>query len=384
MSVGLLMGCGDKTTEAPSEETKEEVKEVSASKSESDFVSASLLGYDVDDYVTLGDYKNIEVSLDYSYEVSEANIREAAQYYITYFGGFTKTDEEEVLADSIVNVDYTGYKDGVAFDGGAATDVMLDIANNGDAMRGTGFIDGFTSGLVGAKVGDEIDCDVTFPANYGAADLAGAQVVLHFKINYIAKAQSLDEITDEEVVEYFGSYLGINNKDEFLSYMEGMITSYYQSSLREAVRTKINDICTVNSIPEGYEELRMNELIDYIKASMLEEGQTFEEYLQANYNMDEAAFREAQAANIRDEVEEELRYEAIAKAEGLTMDEAAYNEYMENYVAQQGFASRDELFATIGKDAADGEKYFRQIYFENEVVTHVMDLAKVVFVDALY
>ena len=53
-------------------------------------------------------------------------------------------------------MDYTGYLDGDAFDGGSATDTMIDVANNCDATQKTNYIDGFSDGLVGAKVGDEV------------------------------------------------------------------------------------------------------------------------------------------------------------------------------------------------------------------------------------
>lgn len=86
----------------------------------------------------------------------------------------------EVKDGDTVNIDYTGYKDGEAFDGGSTNGAGADL----EIGSGT-YIDGFESGLIGKKVGDTVDLDLTFPENYGASDLAGADVTFTVTINGI-------------------------------------------------------------------------------------------------------------------------------------------------------------------------------------------------------
>ena len=90
------------------------------------------------------------------------------------------TEGREVRDGDTVNIDYTGYKDGEAFEGGSTNGAGADL----EIGSGT-YIDGFESGLIGKKVGDTVDLDLTFPENYGAADLAGADVTFTVTINGI-------------------------------------------------------------------------------------------------------------------------------------------------------------------------------------------------------
>ncbi len=93
------------------------------------------------------------------------------------------TDEGLVVEEGdTVNIDYTGYKDGEAFDGGSTNGAGTDLTIGSDM-----YIDGFEDGLIGHKVGETVDLNLTFPENYGATDLAGADVVFTVTINGIYK-----------------------------------------------------------------------------------------------------------------------------------------------------------------------------------------------------
>lgn len=87
--------------------------------------------------------------------------------------------DRAVQEGDTVNIDYTGTKDGVAFDGGSATGYNLVIGSNS-------FIEGFEAGLIGHSIGEDVKLDLTFPKDYNNADLAGAAVVFDVKINSIS------------------------------------------------------------------------------------------------------------------------------------------------------------------------------------------------------
>ena len=96
----------------------------------------------------------------------------------TQGGPFYTADPDKTTVEEgdIVNVDYVGKLDGEAFSGGTAEDQNIDVSNNSSAS-GSGYIDGFTDGLIGASVGDVIDSNVTFPDEYpNNPDLAGKKL----------------------------------------------------------------------------------------------------------------------------------------------------------------------------------------------------------------
>ncbi|MBQ9632971.1 MAG: FKBP-type peptidyl-prolyl cis-trans isomerase [Lachnospiraceae bacterium] len=90
------------------------------------------------------------------------------------------TEGREVKDGDTVNIDYTGYKDGEPFDGGSTNGAGADLT-----IGSHSYIDGFESGLIGKKVGETVDLNLTFPEDYGVEDLAGADVVFTVTINGI-------------------------------------------------------------------------------------------------------------------------------------------------------------------------------------------------------
>ena len=148
--------------------------------------SARILYNNVDmkDYITLGKYKELEVdtkSEEFS-EYYEAVRVEDADANLLY----VKKIEGTVADGDIINIDYIGKKDGIAFEGGTAAGANLEIGS------GT-FIDGFESGLIGVNVGETVDLNLTFPADYGSAELAGQAVVFTVKVNYIQTDEPMPE-----------------------------------------------------------------------------------------------------------------------------------------------------------------------------------------------
>ena len=134
--------------------------------------------YEAGRYVTLGQYKGLTIVLD-GLEVTEEEI----DAYIEDAAAQAGLNQKEgtVKEGDVVNIDYSGKKDGVAFDGGTAQGAALEIGS------GT-FIPGFEEGLIGVNTGETVDLDLTFPENYGAEELAGAETVFTVTVNYIEAA----------------------------------------------------------------------------------------------------------------------------------------------------------------------------------------------------
>lgn len=132
-------------------------------------------------YVKLGDYKNIPV--DTKSDTFKEFYDDVIASDISTNNLYVRKTEGTVASGDTVNIDYEGKKDGVAFDGGTAQGYDLTIGSGS-------FIDGFEDGLIGKKIGDTVDLNLTFPENYQSTDLAGKAVVFTVKINYVK--------TDEE------------------------------------------------------------------------------------------------------------------------------------------------------------------------------------------
>ena len=204
-TAATLTACGDKDG-AVSETEATEAVEATETASEYTGKRSGEFDLDYDKYVTLADYSNIEVSISGDYEVDDTDVEDYITQMFDYYGPYYEADDSKTVIEDgdIVNVDYVGKLDGEAFDGGTAENQNIDVTNNCAAGGSTSYIDGFTDGLVGASVGDEIDCDVTFPDDYQNTDLAGKAVVFTFTINSIQKEITQDQMTDDFVADNFG------------------------------------------------------------------------------------------------------------------------------------------------------------------------------------
>ena len=177
MAVSVI-GCGTKSEDQASESTAQSEQKT----------------YDVAKYVTLPAYKNMDVTVSGTYEVTEDDVRDYVNNMCSYYPEYEDTDKTVVENGDCVDIDYEGKKDGVAFDGGTAQGYVLEIGS------GT-FIDGFEDGLIGVKVGETVDLNLTFPENYQSKELAGADVVFTVTVNKIVKKTetSYEDLTDEYV-----------------------------------------------------------------------------------------------------------------------------------------------------------------------------------------
>jgi hypothetical protein len=206
LSVAMLAGCGAKDT-----------GNGTGTATGAGTESTALKDMDVDKYVTLGEYKGLEVSVD-TVEVDEDEWDTLVNN--VYYGNITAENggitDRAVETGDTVNIDYEGKKDGVAFDGG--TDQGYDLT------IGSGqFIAGFEDGLIGVMPGETVDLDLTFPENYGNADLAGQAVVFTVTVNYIQPAQ--DGEFSDEVISNFGID-GVTNEEELRQYAYDFITEF--------------------------------------------------------------------------------------------------------------------------------------------------------------
>lgn len=338
------------------------------------------IDYNVEDYVTLGQYQGLEVTVTGDYDVTEEDITAAEDDLIASNIPYVQTEDTTVSEDSIVNVDYVGKQDGVEFSGGSASDVNIDVAGNADADSDSAYVDGFTSGLVGAQVGSTIDCDVTFPEDYSNSDLAGQTVVFTFTINYVESKVTVDNITDAQVADHFTDE-GLTTVQELYDYAKSTAEESAEttkaSDIRSAVISKVQETCSVNAFPEGMVEKRLEEYEAQYEATYVTDGSTLEDYLSETYGVTLDTFEETITESLESNLTVEMLFEAIAKQEGIELDDEGFQEYCDNLVSQAGVSEIADLYSVYGSTDAAGEAYLEKMYVCNKACDYCVDSAVV-------
>ncbi|SDB17811.1 trigger factor [Eubacterium oxidoreducens] len=328
------------------------------------------------DYVKLGDYKGVEVSLNASdYEVTDDDVKEQVESDISSNPVYVKAKGDTVKEDSLVNVDYTGKIDGEAFDGGSAEDVNLDIANNA-TTSGSSFIDGFCEGLVGAKVGDTVDVNVTFPDDYSNEDYAGKDAVFTFTINKLIKQKDItyDNMTDD----YVSENLGYDTKEEYLEAvkenLESTAESQKTSDTQSAVISAVVENATVNGTPDGLLEMRVSMYKASMESSCEAYGISLEDYISTYMGMTEDEFDEQVETYMSETVKEEEVLRAVAETEDMEVTDDELDEYISGLISSYGYEDESALYEEYSKS------YISNSYlYYSKVAQFLVDNAKVTF-----
>ena len=335
----------------------------------------------------LADYSAIPVELSSSYEVTDDSENEYLTSILTTYGADAYkqiTDRDTVEESDYVKVDYTGYQNGKAFDGGSATGVLLDVAGNSQ-VGGTSFIEGFTKPVIGAKVGDTVQGDVTFPDDYSQSSLAGQTVTFEYTIDgiYSKDPVTLADLTDEQVNTVFGSKAGVTTVADLKTQIEKDLQQNQYSAEVDQIKQYMIDNSDV-TIPDDYFAARLNEYEESFKKDNLSDGQTLDDYLSKNYNMTADDARDKWKENLTDQIKVEFIFGLIAEKEDIEMDEDTYNSYISYIVSASNGQMADDnaVYEYFGSGHADeGEKYLKAQFLVNRALDSVADNAKVTFND---
>ena len=269
-------------------------------------------GIKATDYVTLCDYKNIEVPLS---EVTYTD-EEFKDVIEQNLAAHQVLKEEGVVADGDkVNIDYVGTMDGVEFEGGNSG------GNGYDLTIGSGqFIEGFESQLIGHKVGEDVTVKVTFPEDYGQADLAGKPAEFAVTIHGIyADPEYNDDFVKENYPD-MGSTVA--------EYEQTLKDEYYEGSLKDYVTNYVVDNSTVNKFPSKYlknvesttkfSDVQSYEYMNQMYQQYGMQSGTFEDFIgmtDEEYNADIIDRSQKFAKS-------DLVYQAILESEGIVLSEA--------------------------------------------------------------
>ena len=220
--------------------------------------------------VTLGEYKGVEVEKK-EVEVTEEEIQAAVDKERENNSRTIDVDDRAVENGDLIKLDFDGSVDGVPFEGGKATDYPLTVGSGS-------FIPGFEEQLVGAKIGEEVDVNVTFPEDYHAENLKGKAAVFKCKVNEI-KVKELPEADDEFAQD-------VSEFDTLAEYKEDirkkLLAEKEASAKREkenAVVAKIVENATME-IPDAMIDEQVRRMADDFTRRIESQGITVEQYLQ--------------------------------------------------------------------------------------------------------
>ena len=265
--------------------------------------------------VTLGEYKGLKVAKD-AVEVKDEQVEEQVKNILNHHAKMVDAEEGATVAnDDFITLDFKGEVDGVAFAGGEGKDYPLQIGSHS-------FIDTFEDQLVGLKVGEEKDVNVTFPEEYHAKDLAGKAAVFHSKFNSI-KHKEMPELTDE-FVKASTSYESIEDmKAKLRENIEKNAQREADTKRRNEILKQATDNITVD-IPEVMVENRVSNMIQELSVNLENQGMNLDAYLKYA-NMDMAKLREQYKESAAIAVKTDLMLDAVAKAEDIKVENADIN-----------------------------------------------------------
>ncbi len=291
--------------------------------------------------VVLGEYIGLEYTpMDTT--VTDEDVEEIIQYALDSHPNFAEVDRAAAEGDT-VNIDYVGKKDGVAFEGGTAQGSDLELGS------GT-FIDGFEEGLVGAKKGDAVTLNLTFPEDYRSEELKGQDVTFDVTVNSVKEKQ--EAVLNDEFVKSLELESGVSTVEE------------YRESIRQELQKSNEDMAKMQMENDVLEAMIANCQFSDIDARVEKDykeqweqmtnmaaiyGMDMEMYAAMNGMASVEEFQELFKQQVSDSVKLQLAFEAIAEKENITLEDGDYDVLAK----AQGLEDVSSLVEQVGQETVD-------------------------------
>ena len=303
--------------------------------------------------VKLGKYKGIELK-KIEYTVSDKDVEHELGHMAEHNARLVTVDDRPVEKGDITIIDFAGSIDGVAFDGGTATNQELEIGSNK-------FIPGFEDQIIGMKVNEEKDINVTFPEDYFSKDLAGKEATFKVTLHEIKKKE-LPKIDDDfaKDVSEFDTLADLKADIKSKMEKENEERAKYESE-EAAIEAVCKDVEV--DIPSGMIETEIDNMVKDIENKLSYQGLTLDQYLKlTNKTMENLRKEFDEQANKA--VKSRLVLEAIIKAEDIKPDDKEVEEKVKEMAKNYG-RPEDELLKNEGfkNYIVDNMKYEKAIAF---------------------
>ena len=310
--------------------------------------------------VTLGQYKGLKAPKDVT-TVSEEEVEEELEKTRKQNARKVSVEDREAQMGDTVNIDFDGFLNGERFDGGKAEGYSLELGSNS-------FVPGFEDQVVGMKIGEEKDLDITFPESY-VEELAGKAVVFKVRLNSITFPE-LPELDDEfakDVSEF-------DTLEEYKNDLRQKLQENYNNQAENAFRSMIMkqaaDNMTVD-VPDAMIQEKAEEIVRNYAANFgMTDRNVDMDQLVRMLGIDPETMNQSILPAADFQVRTELLLEAVAKAENIQLTEEETEAYL-NRIAESVNAKPEEIKEYFGLETIQGE------YKKERATNIIMDSAEV-------
>ncbi|WP_333953618.1 trigger factor [Clostridioides difficile] len=306
-----------------------------------------VLNVEVKPEFELGNYKGIEIA-KVENTVSDENVDAKLQEMVEKNARLVSVEDKALEDGDTAIIDFEGFENGVAFDGGKGENYNLVIGSNT-------FIPGFEEQLVGKKAGEEVEVNVTFPEEYHSQDLAGKPVVFNVKINDV-KVKELSTL-DDEFAKDTSEFDSLDElKADVRAKLEEEAKNRADAETRNSVVEKIAENTEIE-IPEVMIQHQIDNMLNELNYQLQYQGFGLQQLLEmTGRTMEE--LREERKEDAKKLVKSSLVLEAITKAEGIEATEeefkaelekmaSAYNMEVEKIEASLRDADKEDIKGQI-------------------------------------
>lgn len=267
--------------------------------------------------VEISDYKGLPAKKEVK-EVTDEDINNAIDALRERNGRMITVEDRSAENGDIAVIDFEGFKDGVAFEGGSEKNYELTL--------GAGqFVPGFEEQVVGRKVGEEFTINVTFPENYQMKELAGQPTEFKIKLHEL-RTKELPELDDEFVKDATDFDTVDELKSDYRKKLEDSAQKAADNAVENQLFTALIEKMTAD-VPQAMYESHIDEMVRSFESQLSQQGLTLDLYLRY-MSMEMADFRKTFADRAEREVKVRLALEKIAEIENIEIsDEKADEEY---------------------------------------------------------
>lgn len=294
--------------------------------------------------VKLGEYKGLEVEA-FDTNVTDEEVENELKSLQEKQAELVVKEEGTAAEGDTVVIDFEGFVDGAAFEGGKAENYSLELGSGS-------FIPGFEEQLVGAATGEEKDVEVSFPEEYHAAELAGKPATFKVKLHEI-KGKELPALDDEFAKDADEE---VETLDELKTKIKDRLTHDKEHQKEHHVRDTIVEKAAANAeieVPDAMVDTEVDRMINEFEQRLQMQGMNLELYFQFS-GQDEAALRGQMKEEAATRVRVNLTLEAIAKAENIEVTDEEVNAELEK-MAEMYNMTVENIKAALG-GSLDGIK----------------------------
>ena len=287
--------------------------------------------------INLGDYKSVKVEKE-ALDVNDEKVNAEIEIMRSNAGKLKEVADDEAAKDKdVANINFEGFVDGEAFDGGKAEGFDLTLGSKS-------FIDTFEDQIIGHKKGDEFDVNVTFPEEYHAENLKGKPAVFKIKLNSIKRKE------EAELNEDLAKELGYDSVEDLKAKTKENLTKREETRIENEYKGKVVDAVVegVNfEIPEAIVEREIQFQINRFAQQLQMQGMSLNQYFEmTGQNIEK--MRESIKESAEKSVKRDLVLNEIAKAEKIEATEEEVNAELDRTALMYGM-DREGLIAEVRK-----------------------------------